>query len=302
LDMLAQPQEPPFDLTHPSDKRRSISVMSSSFPRANTNQFLIGCEDGGVYQAQRHGNKSGITDMFGYGGVGGSMASSTLSGFSNSANSLHSLTMAHSGPVFGLSCHQAAGTLDFSDLFLTASADWSIKLWSTKYNTGSSISTLSSGKEAASTNSASNSSIIPSIHAFENNQDYLYDIAWSPAHPAVFVCGDGQANVDLWDINTHTEMPIATHKMKGGSQCISKLAWSQKGDMLAVGDDIGRLELLEVNEQLHQPANEEWSKFMTTVQELTQTSNEEARTDFASKSATSRGAGDFRSSRMASGL
>ena len=77
LDMLAQPQEPPFDLTHPSDKRRSISVMSSSFPRANTNQFLIGCEDGGVYQAQRHGNKSGITDMFGYGGVGGSMASST---------------------------------------------------------------------------------------------------------------------------------------------------------------------------------------------------------------------------------
>lgn len=302
LDMLAQPQEPPFDLTHPSDKRRSISVMSSSFPRANTNQFLIGCEDGGVYQAQRHGNKSGITDMFGYGGVGGSMASSTLSGFSSGASTLHSLTMAHSGPVFGLSCHQAAGTLDFSDLFLTASADWSIKLWSTKYNTGSSISTLSSGKEAASTNSASNSSIIPSIHAFENNQDYLYDIAWSPAHPAVFVCGDGQANIDLWDINTHTEMPIATHKMKGGSQCISKLAWSQKGDMLAVGDDIGRIELLEVNEQLHQPANEEWSKFMTTVQELTQTSNEEARTDFASKSATSRGAGDFRSSRMASGL
>ena len=75
-----------------------------------------------------------------------------------------------------------------------------------------------------------------------------------------------------WDINTHTEMPIATHKMKGGSQCISKLAWSQKGDMLAVGDDIGRIE--------------------------------EARTDFASKSAgTSRGgAGDFRSSRMAGGL
>ena len=97
----------------------------------------------------------------------------TLSGFSSGASTLHSLTMAHSGPVFGLSCHQAAGTLDFSDLFLTASADWSIKLWSTKYNTGSSISTLSSGKEnAASTNSASNSSIIPSIHAFENNQDY----------------------------------------------------------------------------------------------------------------------------------
>ena len=87
--------------------------------------------------------------------------------------------------------------------------------------------------------------------------------------------------------------------MKGGSNCISKLAWSQKGDLLAVGDDIGRIELLEVNEQLHQPKNEEWSKFMSTVQELTQTSNEEARSEFASKS-VSRGAGDFRSSRMIS--
>ena len=97
-----------------------------------------------------------------------------LSGFSSGSSTIHNLTMAHSGPVFGLSCHQAAGTLDFSDLFLTASADWSIKLWSTKYNTGSSISTLSSGKigNDATTNSSSNSTIIPSIHAFENNQDY----------------------------------------------------------------------------------------------------------------------------------
>lgn len=170
-----------------------------------------------------------------------------LSGYSGGSSAVHSMTMAHSGPVFGLSCHQAAGTLDFSDLFLTASADWSIKLWSTKYNTGSSISTLGSGNKELSASpappTASSSSIIPPIHTFENNQDYLYDIAWSPAHPAVFVCGDGQANIDLWDINTHTEMPIATHKMKGGSQCISKLAWSQKGDLLAVGDDIGRIEL-----------------------------------------------------------
>ena len=91
--------------------------------------------------------------------------------------------------------------------------------------------------------------------------------------------------------------------MKGGSQCISKLAWSQKGDMLAVGDDIGRIELLEVNEQLHQPKNEEWSKFMSTVQELTQNSSEEARADYGKSnsggmSSRAGGAGDFRSSRM----
>ena len=31
----------------------------------------------------------------------------------------------------------------------------------------------------------------------QNTSFQLYDIAWSPAHPAVFVCGDGQANIDL---------------------------------------------------------------------------------------------------------
>lgn len=302
LDMLSQPQEPPFDLTHPFDKRRSISVTSSSFPRANINQFLVGCEDGGVYQARRHGTKSGVTDMFGSGSAASAfsslgssgLAASTLAGYASGSSSVHNLTTAHSGPVMGLSCHQAAGTLDFSDLFLTASADWSIKLWSTKYNTGSAVIGSGSGEKSSS----GSSSVIPPIHTFENNQDYLYDIAWSPAHPALFACGDGQANVDLWNINNHTEMPYASHKVKGGSNCISKLSWSTKGELLSVGDDTGRIELLEVNEQLYQPRNDEWSKFMSTVQELLQASSEETRTEHANKtgmSYTRMGAGDHRS-------
>lgn len=38
----------------------------------------------------------------------------------------------HQGPVTGLSCHGAVGTIDFSHLFLTSSFDWTVKLWSTK--------------------------------------------------------------------------------------------------------------------------------------------------------------------------
>lgn len=38
----------------------------------------------------------------------------------------------HQGPVTGISCHNAVGTVDFSHLFITCSFDWTVKLWSTK--------------------------------------------------------------------------------------------------------------------------------------------------------------------------
>lgn len=38
----------------------------------------------------------------------------------------------HQGPVTGISCHSAVGTVDFSHLFITSSFDWTVKLWSTK--------------------------------------------------------------------------------------------------------------------------------------------------------------------------
>ena len=48
---------------------------------------------------------------------------------------------------------------------------------------------------------------------------------------------------------------------------------------LAVGDDTGRLEILEIYEQYHTPKPEEWSKFMQTINELTQSALEERRSE-----------------------
>lgn len=42
----------------------------------------------------------------------------------------------HQGPVTGISCHSAVGTVDFSHLFITSSFDWTVKLWSTKVQCG----------------------------------------------------------------------------------------------------------------------------------------------------------------------
>lgn len=147
-----------------------------------------------------------------------------------------------------------------------------IKLWSSHSMSNAAIGSSSTPTRASS---QSNSQVIPSIHTFENNQEYLYDIEWSPAHPALFACGDGHGNLDLWNINSHTEMPIASYKLKSGGSTISRLSWSPKGDLLAVGDDLGRLEILDVSEQLYNVKQDEWHKFMEVTQELMNTSNDE---------------------------
>ncbi|TNN28504.1 Cytoplasmic dynein 1 intermediate chain 2 [Liparis tanakae] len=74
----------------------------------------------------------------------------------------------------------AAGPLDFSHLFVTSSFDWTVKLWSTKNN--------------------------KPLYSFEDNSDYVYDVMWSPTHPALFACVDGVGHLDLWNLNNDTEV------------------------------------------------------------------------------------------------
>jgi dynein intermediate chain, cytosolic len=38
----------------------------------------------------------------------------------------------HQGPVTGIHTHNVPGPIDFSNLFLSSSFDWTIKLWSLK--------------------------------------------------------------------------------------------------------------------------------------------------------------------------
>ena len=42
----------------------------------------------------------------------------------------------HQGPVTGIDCHSVPGPVDFSPYFLSASFDWTVKLWSIKVSLG----------------------------------------------------------------------------------------------------------------------------------------------------------------------
>nr|SVE75672.1 EOG090X03UT [Daphnia hispanica] len=149
----------------------------------------------------------------------------------------------HQGPIRGMDCHNSQGPIDFSHLFLTSSVDWTVKLWSLKEN--------------------------KPLYSFEDNGDYVYDVAWSPIHPAVFATVDGMGRLDVWNLNQDTEVPVTSINVDG-NPALNRVKWTQSGLNLTVGDDNGRIWVYEVGEQLAVPRADEWTRLVHTLQELHQ--------------------------------
>ncbi|XP_009300385.2 dynein, cytoplasmic 1, intermediate chain 2a-like isoform X1 [Danio rerio] len=147
----------------------------------------------------------------------------------------------HHGPITGLDCHTAAGPVDFSHLFVTSSFDWTVKLWGTKNN--------------------------KPLYSFEDNSDYVYDVMWSPTHPALFACVDGVGHLDLWNLNNETEVPTASVTVEG-NPALNRVRWAHSGREVAVGDSEGQLHIYDVGEQISVPRQDEWTRFVRTLTEI----------------------------------
>ncbi|XP_055726535.1 dynein, cytoplasmic 1, intermediate chain 2a isoform X2 [Salvelinus fontinalis] len=147
----------------------------------------------------------------------------------------------HHGPITGIDCHTATGPVDFSHLFVTSSFDWTVKLWSTKNN--------------------------KPLYSFEDNSDYVYDVMWSPTHPALFACVDGVGHLDLWNLNNDTEVPTASTTVEG-NPALNRVCWAHSGKEIAVGDSDGQILVYDVGEQIAVPRNDEWTRFVRTLAEI----------------------------------
>ncbi|XP_070537114.1 cytoplasmic dynein 1 intermediate chain 2-like isoform X2 [Ptychodera flava] len=147
----------------------------------------------------------------------------------------------HNGPVTGIDCQHTQGQIDFSHLFLTSSFDWTVKLWSLKQQ--------------------------KPLYSFEDHSDYVYDVKWSPIHPALFACVDGMGRLDLWNLNNDTEVPTAGIVLDT-QPAINRIRWTQSGHQIAAGDADGRIWIYDVAESIAQPRNDEWSRFVRTLAEI----------------------------------
>ncbi|CAB3990069.1 cytoplasmic dynein 1 intermediate chain 2 isoform X5, partial [Paramuricea clavata] len=158
-------------------------------------------------------------------------------------------TQGHQGPITGVDTHSAFGQIDFSHLFVTSSFDWTVKLWSHR------------SKQP--------------LYSFEDSGDYVYDVQWSPIHPAVFATVNGLGRLDLWNLNNDTEIPTANTTIET-SGSLNRCRWTQNGNHIVTGDDDGHVYFFDVGEQLATPRSDEWSRFQRTLYDLesSQSSNQ----------------------------
>ncbi len=99
-------------------------------------------------------------------------------------------------------------------------------------------------------------------------EDVVYSAAWSPVKPGIFALVDGGGNLEVWDINVETEVPVAKTQpstRKGASaltKSLNKVAWEEHGGKkVAVGGLDGVLTVFEVGSELGGQdgvRNEEW--------------------------------------------
>ncbi|ORY32404.1 WD40 repeat-like protein [Rhizoclosmatium globosum] len=240
LDMLANPIEV-LELAHnPLDATNlrvtnEIAVTCFGFPAGETGTFWVGTEEGAVYQANRYdraGAKAGINPMESYTG--------------------------HDAVITGLDFHplNVQSPHDFSDLFLTSSADWTVRLWRARSPTKQATSTTPSHR------------VIQSLHVFEEANDFVWDVKWSPVHPAVFGCVDGSGRFSVYDLNMDVEVPSASVMLEDG-KAGNKLAWEAAGQIVGVGVSDGSVQVYDVGE-LGKPraGQEEFVAFQRTLGEF----------------------------------
>ncbi|PFH51047.1 hypothetical protein AMATHDRAFT_75234 [Amanita thiersii Skay4041] len=245
VDMLAQPQET-LELVHGGhSKTAEVAITCLDFPASETTTFWVGTEEGHVYQANRYdraGAKAGLNQ--------------------------HEVYRGHAGPVTGVHFHPIVGPVDFSDLFLTCSVDWTVKLWRARSLGASAAAAAAAvthgGKVGSGTGGLGSSVGIAPIYSFDEADDYVYDVKWHPAHPALFGMVDGSGKFDVWNLNTDTEVP-AVQTTVGSGRALNKLQWDHKeGRRVAMGGSDGRLYVYDIGDMAI-PRESEWADMQKTI-------------------------------------
>lgn len=271
LDQLSNPLQR-IELTTPPNHRvdASAGAISAHWTEANvtalafaaqeTNTFLVGCEDGALYSAQRF-DRAG-----------------TRAGISASERFLPP----HAAPVTGLSYHPASGQVDLSDLVLSSSMDWTSRLW--RASTGAAAAAAAAASAATTTDTkkpdrrtgrvsegGGNSTLHTPLLSFDESNDYVYDVQWHPTHPAVFAQVDGAGNLDLYNLNHDSERPVVRTSV-GNGHALNKVRFSPSGHQVATGGADGRVYVYDISDHLAIPTEQDWVTMQENVTRWTSAS------------------------------
>lgn len=248
IDMLSQPQEYLELTTPPPAKTEDLAPTTSAFPSSDPTFFVVGTEEGSIYPCHRYdraGAKAGTDTRLAYRG--------------------------HTAPIMSTHFHPARGPVDLSDLMLSSSIDWSLKLWRIRPAGASSAAAAAiaaATNSMASTSTTSGPQVITPLLDIPR-EDLVYDAKWSPHRPGVFACVTGAGDLEVFDLNLDLEVPVAKASPSRGKGVIltnglNKLAWEEReGKKIAVGGLDGVVTVFDVGKGLSgasgQASMDEWA-------------------------------------------
>lgn len=185
---------------------------------------------------------------------------------------------AHLGLISAMEMNPNPGKR-FQSLLLTASLDWSVKLWSIA--TSSSTSTGSGGKHGTThggagkqVHSAVGLSTTPLFEFVSSSYDYVNDVRWCPTNPSVFLTLTSCGTLSVWNLCKSTAEPTETisltdesttnstsapsgkdkdagNKLAAStSAALNKAVWSRNGRLIVVGDSKGAVHMLHVHDSV----------------------------------------------------
>jgi dynein intermediate chain len=187
-------------VTSTGSSMEEIGAICMATQENETNNIFIGTDDSDIFQIYAH--------------QGNDTQENVVETYRKHTGPVHSLNM-HPGDY-----HKNA---NFNHLFLSASADWTVNLWSKNFSDAP-------------------------IFTFDQNDDYVYDAQFHPTNPSLFASCDGLGSLDFWDLNKDTEVPLFRYDT--GKNALNKMSWSNDGKRLAVGDIAGKVSVFNVEKEV----------------------------------------------------
>ncbi|OIW35545.1 WD40 repeat-like protein [Coniochaeta ligniaria NRRL 30616] len=243
VDMLSQPQESLTLLAPAPAKTDDLSPTCVAFPQADPTFFLVGSEEGTIFPCHRYdraGAKAGVDARVAYKG--------------------------HAAPVVSVDFHPARGPVDLGDLVLSASLDWSVKLWKVRAPAATSGIAAGGGQGAGAGGGGGGVTSVGLVSGAGGNvvdgyvvsplmefvrEDVVYDAKWSPTRPGVFALVDGAGWAEVWDLTVETEEPVARVSPSQRRDGRVGVAWEAgEGKRLATGGIDGAVTVFEVGVDL----------------------------------------------------
>jgi WD40 repeat protein len=180
---------------------RKSSGFCVDFPRHESTTYLVGTEDGLVHQCSTSYNEQYLETYMG-----------------------------HSGPVYRVRYNPF-----MSHAFLTCSADWTMKLWTTKPPPGHPMDPMGGHQPLLTFQST-------------NLFDAVNDVTWHPSNSTSFAAAMDDGRVELWDLAEKPLDPIVVHYPRAHEPRRRRtcVRFSPNSPVLVAGDDQGSVDVMRM--------------------------------------------------------